>query len=77
MRNLWVRLGVVMSITEDEERRILGSGDPHEAASAVLEILYERRFTADGDTYVPYEVVADYNEKYGTSYPEKTVEMCL
>lgn len=67
MRNLWMRAGVSLQITEEEEQ-ILFSADYGKGAETFKKIISEGRFKLDGETYVPEDAVKDFNEIYGTNY---------
>lgn len=68
MRSLWMRAGVSLQITEEEEN-ILFSKDYDKGAKTFKKIVSEGRFKLDGDSYVPNEAVAAFNEAYGTNHP--------
>lgn len=63
-RKLWLRLGVAVFLTKEEEQALLERGDPSVLRNAV----YEGRFKIGGETYVPDSSMLRYDEKYGTSY---------
>lgn len=67
MRNLWMRAGVSLQITEKEET-ILFSADYDKGAETFKKIVSEGRFKLDGETYVPEDAVRDFNETNGTNY---------
>lgn len=67
MRNLWMRAGVNLQITEEEET-ILFSNDYDKGAKTFKKIVSEGRFKLDGETYVPEDAVRDFNETNGTNY---------
>ena len=67
MKNLWMRVGMTFEITEEEEK-ILFSNDTEKGAEVIRKAFEEGRCQLDGDTYLPYISVADFNEKYGTTH---------
>lgn len=67
MRNLWMRAGVSLQITEEEEQTLF-TEDCHTAAETFKKIISEGRFKLDGDSYIPNGAVEAYNEAYGTNY---------
>lgn len=66
-KELWIRLGVVLQLTPEEETAIFSNSD-HLMASAIKKIVTEGRYRLNGDTYVPGVVVDEFNSKNGTSY---------
>lgn len=66
MRNLWMRVGITFNITEEEEHAIFNSASGME--DVIRKLISERRCKLDGDTYIPAQVVEDYNFKYETEY---------
>lgn len=65
-RNLWMRVGITFNITEEEERAIFNSASGME--DVIRKLIKEKRCKLDGDTYIPAQVVEDYNFKYETEY---------
>lgn len=70
MKELWIRLGVVIQITEAEEQAIF-SDDEEKMRDTLRLIIAEGRFCPDGETYVPSEAVQEFNRTYGTAYEEE------
>ena len=70
MKELWIRLGAVIQITDAEERAIF-SDDEEKMREALRTIIAEGRFCPDGETYVPSEAVQEFNRTYGTAYEEE------
>lgn len=70
MKELWIRLGVVIQITEAEEQAIF-SDDEEKMRDTLRLIIAEGRFCPDGETYVPSETVQEFNRTYGTAYEEE------
>lgn len=62
-RKLWLRLGVSVELTLAEELALL-QGD----SGTVRKLFEQNRFKLDGDSYIPEDVVKEYNEKMGTHY---------
>lgn len=67
MRKFWVRAGMTLNITEEEEK-VLFSDQYDAGAEIIKKIFTEGRAVLDGETYSPKEAVKDYNEEYGTGY---------
>lgn len=67
MRELWMRLGVTMQITEEEEADILGE-DWEKSDKAIRAVIESGRYRPDGEAYIPETIVEAYNENYGTNY---------
>lgn len=72
MRKLWMRVGMSLNITEEEEK-IIFSEDGVAGAETIKKIIAEGRAELDGDTYSPGGAVEDYNKQYGTSYEEDDI----
>ena len=70
MKELWIRLGAVIQITDPEEQAIFGD-DGSKMEDALRTIIAEGRFCPDGETYVPSEAVREFNRNYGTVYDEE------
>lgn len=66
-RSLWLRLGVTVSITANEEADIFGE-DAEKAAKMLQKLIAAGRFTPSGDCYVPDPIVEQFNKDYGTDY---------
>lgn len=75
-RELWCRIGAVLALTPEEEAVIFGS-DPDAIAQTVKNVFAEGRFRLEGNSYVPAPCVEDFNEEYGTEYPEKDIDYWL
>ena len=75
-RNLWMRMGLSLAITEDEECAIFGE-DPVKATDAIWEVLRDSRGKIDGESYIPGSLIAEYNEEYGTNYPVNDISFDL
>ena len=70
MKELWIRLGIVIQITEAEEQAIFGE-DEEKMRDALRTIVAEGCFCPDGESYVPSEAVQEFNRTYGTAYEEE------
>lgn len=66
-RSLWLRLGVTVSITADEEADIFGE-DAEKAAKTLQKLIAAGRFKPTGDCYIPDPIVEQFNKDYGTDY---------
>ena len=77
MKELWIRLGVTLSLT-DEEADILLNGKTSiaECEKIVRDVIGECRFLVDGNSYVPENSIDDFNKKYGTDYERGDCELC-
>lgn len=69
-RSVWMRLGVNLKVTPNELEVLLGDNED-EATDLLRKIIAENRFVADGDSYIPSQVVTDLNSKFGTRYNDK------
>lgn len=69
-RSLWLRLGVKVSITAEEEAAIFGE-DEELSAKTLRNLIVQKRFTPSGDCYVPDPVVEQFNADHGTNYAIK------
>ena len=59
MKEAWMRLGIKIKFTEMEEELLFGENRLI-AEDTLLNILAERRFEIDGDSYIPeYENLVD------------------
>lgn len=64
MRDIWMRLGISVSITEDEEQEIF-NGDAGKVLSAAIAA---GRFETAGDSYIPGPAIEEFDGEYGTSH---------
>lgn len=65
MKTIWLRLGVNMEITEEEEKKIFQDQNLKEV---LLDALSSGRITLDGDTYIPDSQVELFNSDHSTEY---------
>ena len=81
MRELWLCVGMTISMTEQEEELLLGDiaelwTSTYTSKEAVLrKILAEGRARLDGETYIPESSIADYNVDHDTYYVELDREL--
>lgn len=77
MKKLWARLGVTLSLTNEEVEKLISDDrlEMKDREKIVMKVISEGRFSLDGETYVPQEAVADFNEEYNTSYEENDYEL--
>lgn len=68
--SVWMRLGVNLKVTPKELEVLLGDNED-EATDLLRKIIAENRFVANGDSYIPSQVVTDLNSKFGTRYNDK------
>lgn len=73
-REIWLRLGISLKITEDEEKAILGT-DKEASLRTLSDIVANRRMSVNGNTYIPETCVYDFNKRYGTNYAVNDVDM--
>ena len=78
MKKLWARLGVTMSLTDDEVNALIGDDQAsmRDREGILIKVIRDGRFALDGETYVPQEAVSDFNEEYDASYEENDYELC-
>lgn len=65
-----LRLGVCVSGSKEEITALM-DGD-HDTLARIVE---EGRFVVDGDSYIPADSVAEYNESYGGGFEERDVSV--
>lgn len=66
-KKLWMRLGVMLNIT-DEEAEIIFGEDESLATDTLREIISAGRVRAEGDCYIPMDCIEDFNKTYGTNF---------
>lgn len=71
MKDLWIRIGAIIKITDTEEQAIF-SDDETKMRDVLRRVIAESRFCLDRETYVPSEAVQEFNRTYGTAYEEET-----
>ena len=67
LRPIWARLGVSIHATPLETETLM-RGDPQNKAATLAKIFSEGRVMIDGDSYIPSDVIAEYNRKYDTDF---------
>lgn len=78
MKNLWMRFGVNMKLTDEECEDILGDDfDAGRMAQILREVVAEGRFELEGESYVPEIAIFQFNECYGTEYRSAEPECYL
>lgn len=73
MRKIWMRIGVSIDMSENEEEKVFGENQ-EAAAEAVRKIVADGRFLLDGDSYIPETSVEDFNKRYGTGHDEAEID---
>ena len=72
-REIWLRLGVSIKVTADEEKAIL---EPTKARiKALSNAIMNHRMSINGNTYIPETCVDDFNRKYNTNYAVNDINM--
>ena len=71
MKNVWMRLGIMLNLTEEEVALVLGD-DEDVSELTIRKVIEERRFISDGDSYIPANIIEDFNRENGTSYNSDT-----
>lgn len=66
-RSLWLRLGVMVRITAEEEAAIFGE-DEKRSATTLENLIRSGKFSPQGDCYIPDPVVEQFNKDHGTNY---------
>ena len=66
LKEIWMRLGVTLHLTDDEVNAILSWGD--ESGNAVKNVIAAGRFDVNGDSYIPADCVEDFDDENGTSF---------
>ena len=71
---IWMRLGISLSVTENEAKALLSGGD--ESTDLLRELIADGRFKPDGDSYIPQECVQQYSREHGMDFKDE-VEFML
>ena len=66
-RSLWLRLGVMVRITAEEEAAIFGE-DEKRSATTLENLIRSGKFSPQGDCYIPDPVVEQFNKDHSTNY---------
>ncbi|MDR2005327.1 MAG: hypothetical protein LBQ74_20075 [Prevotella sp.] len=69
---IWIRLGVTLTGTKQEIESVL-QGDKN----TLKEMIGADNFKADGDSYIPQDMVNEYNNKHNTTFEEDAVSFEL
>ena len=72
-RPIWMRVGISLDCTAEEAEAIMSG----EGADLISEMIYEGRFSLDGEAYVPDSVVEEYDAEYGTDHSEYEISYTL
>ena len=75
MKTIWMRVGMSVSLTDDELDLVLNGhkhGYSHELSGIVERAISEGRVITDGETYIPENCIEMVNADYGTSYDAST-----
>ena len=67
-RPLWVRLGISIQATPMEIENLMCGNSQTKATT-------EGRVQIDGDSYIPSNVIAEYNLEYGTNYSREEMDL--
>lgn len=70
---VWLRAGVSLYLTPEEEEKLLLDGDD----AILIKALTEGRFQFDGDSFIPGPTVAEINKERGTDYPNEDINFDL
>lgn len=74
-KKIWMRMGVTIDCTDEEADALLSGKDG--AEKIIRNIVADGRFKLDGETYIPETCVEDFNQAYGSDYPEDDIEFEL
>ena len=75
MKQLWMRAGINLSLTDEEAGAILAPGASADAIEqTVKKIILEGRFCFSGESYIPQPCVEQYNDAYGTAYKADDID---
>lgn len=69
---IWLRLGITLQGSKEEIESII-TGDE----KALRKVLESGSYTADGDTYIPQDMVAAYNNKHNAAFEENDIDFEL
>lgn len=73
LRQVWVRVGMTLDITPEEEKAIF-EGDYTAGKKAVMRVIEAGRASVDGETYIPEECIESFDEENGTNYRDREDE---
>lgn len=67
--SVWMRMGTTMKGSREEIEKIL-NGD----TDTLVRLLTQKRFTIDGETYIPATGIEEYNKEHQTDFEERDVD---
>ena len=71
--SIWLRLGVTVKGTKKEIEEILENGA--ETGETLWNLLENKCFEINGESYIPASCVEEYNKENGTDFEEKDIEL--
>ena len=74
LRTIWARLGVSIHATQAEMDTLM-CGSAQNTAAVLSKIFSEGRVEIDGDSYIPDNVIEEYNLKHGTNYSRMETDL--
>ena len=74
LRTIWARLGISIHVTQVEMDTLM-CGNAQNKAAALSKIFSEGRVEIDGDSYIPENVIGEYNLRYGTNYSRMETDL--
>ena len=66
-KRIWMRLGVDVTADEETINKLLNGDDD----SVLKEIVKNGQFELVGESYIPDDIVEEYNEENGTHFEEE------
>ena len=74
MRTIWARLGISLRVTQQEADLLING--THQTKAAVLSRIFsDGRAVIDGDSYIPSNIIAEFNLQHGTNYSRMEVDL--
>lgn len=74
LTTLWGRFGITLHATAEEIDALML--DSYSKGKNVLaKIFSEGRAELDGDSYIPIDIIAEYNREHGTNYNRHEVDL--
>lgn len=74
LRTIWARLGISLRVTQQEADTLM-NGNPQSKTTVLSRIFSDGRAVIDGDSYIPSNVIAEFNLKHGTNYSRMEVDL--
>ncbi len=74
LRTIWARLGISIHATQTEMDTLLNENAENKAA-VLARIFSEGRVEINGDSYIPGNVIMEYNLQYGTHYSHMEADL--